>query len=266
VGRLSYKMVAIGDNCIDFYVKTKEAFPGGNPVNVAVYTKRLGHDASYIGAAGDDENGQMLKEALARKGIDISHLHVHKGQTAVTEVFIENGNRVFGDYHEGVMEHFELTDEDKQFAGTHDIIVSGIWGKIEHEIKGLRAYGKPIAFDFADHFEHPIVTEALPYVDYAFFASEATGEDDLKETMKQLHACGPKVVVVTRGEKGSIAYDGAMFYHYGIMPCEVVDTMGAGDSYIAGFLIKMLSGAPLEACMKAGAQNSSITIGYKGAW
>ena len=53
------------------------------------------------------------------------------------------------------------------------------------------------------------------------------------------------------------AFDGTCWY---------VDTMGAGDSYIAGFLYAHLRGFPMEACMLAGSQNSAITIGYTGAW
>ena len=43
------KIAAVGDNCVDAYDQTGEAFPGGNPVNVAVYTVRLGGEASYTG-------------------------------------------------------------------------------------------------------------------------------------------------------------------------------------------------------------------------
>ena len=46
----------------------------------------------------------------------------------------------------------------------------------------------------------------------------------------------------------------------------VVDTMGAGDSYIAGFLVSWLRKRPLAECMKAGAENAAVTIGYSGAW
>lgn len=266
MSEMKHKIVTIGDNCIDLYVKTSEAFPGGNPVNVAVYCKRLGHDASYIGVVGDDAYGTLIKEALASKQVNITHLHTISGKTAITEVTMDKGNRVLGDYHEGVLEQFMLTDDDKQFAGSHDLIISGIWGKIEHEIESLREFGKPIAFDFADKFDHPIVSIALPFVDYAFFANDHLDTNDVKAMMKMLHAKGPKVVVITRGEQGSLAYDGDRFYTYGIEPCEVVDTMGAGDSYIAGFLMAMLSGESIENCMASGARNSSITIAYFGAW
>ena len=44
------------------------------------------------------------------------------------------------------------------------------------------------------------------------------------------------------------------------------DTMGAGDSYIAGFLKSILENKPIRSCMEAGAQNAGITLGYQGAW
>ena len=71
---------------------------------------------------------------------------------------------------------------------------------------------------------------------------------------------------VTLGEKGSIVYDGEKYTTFGIIPCNVVDTMGAGDSFIAGFLKGILEEKPVEECMKMGAANSSVTLEYNGAW
>ncbi len=49
------KLVAIGDNCVDYYPATDKSFPGGNAVNVAVYYRRMGGEAAYIGAVGNDK-------------------------------------------------------------------------------------------------------------------------------------------------------------------------------------------------------------------
>jgi fructoselysine 6-kinase len=144
--------------------------------------------------------------------------------------------------------------------------VSGIWGKIEKSLGTFKSKGVPIAFDFADKLDYPLVEEIISHVDYAFFSYD-NGEDAfIQDYMKNLHAKGPQLIVVTMGEKGSIVYDGASFYRYGIVPCGVVDTMGAGDSYIAAFLCGILQKKSIEECMEMGAKNSSITIQYKGAW
>ena len=85
---------------------------------------------------------------------------------------------------------------------------------------------------------------------------------ELRDWVRQLQELGPRVAVATLGEKGSIAYDGERFYECGIVPAEkVVNTVGAGDSYIAGFTKGVLDGLDVSACMHAGAELSSRVIG-----
>lgn len=260
------KIAAVGDNCIDLYDKTGEFYPGGNPVNVAVYVKRLNGDSSYTGVVGNDDYGRFMIDALKKKGVDTSHIKILEGNTAVTHVELKDGDRILGDYEEGVMVEFKLTEEDIDFLCSHDLVVTGIWGMIESELHKINERKVPIAFDFADKPEHEITHKSLPYVDYAFFSCDSKSTEDLHEFMKDIKSKGPKVVVVTRGEKGSIAYDGKYFTQHGIVKCKVVDSMGAGDSYIAGFLMGILEGKSILECMEKGAHNSSITIGYQGAW
>ena len=258
------RIATVGDNCIDYYAHIKKGYPGGNPVNVAVYLKSLGVEASYVGFVGKDEYGKILTDALSEKGVDISHVSVKEGSTAVTQVELVDGERVFGDYDEGVMADFDLTEEDIKFLSGHDLIVSGIWGKIHGRLPELKSLGNMIAFDFATKLDDPIKEEAIPYVDYAFFAGEVETEE-LLQFMVREKAKGPKIVIVTLGENGSIAYDGK-FHRFGIVPCEVKDSMGAGDSYIAGFLKAIMEGHPIPYAMEQGAKNSSVTLAYVGAW
>lgn len=261
------KVAAIGDNCVDVYEEEGKQFPGGNPVNVSVYLRRMGIDASYTGVIGSDEYGRIMRESLIKKGVDISHLHINEGSTAITKVRLVNGNRVFGDYIEGVMESFAPTDEDISFLCMHDLIVSGIWGHTDKSLQKIKAQKDiPIVFDYSDQPEDPIVNASIPFVDYAFFGLEEESIENLREFMKQKQAMGPKVVVVTLGEKGSIAFDGKDFHEGSIVNCSVVDTMGAGDSFIAGYIKGILLNSTVDECMKFGAQSSAVTLGYSGAW
>ena len=202
------KLAAVGDNCIDFYDQTGDAYPGGNPVNVAVYTVRLGGTASYTGVVGEDDYGALMRRAIAGKGVDVSHLRTEPGNTALSHVSIVDGDRVFGDYEEGVMASFRLTDEDIDFLCAHDLVVSGLWGMVAPDLPRLKAGGAKVAFDFADKPEDPVVAQALPFVDYAFFSNDADGDAALEDFLRGITAKGPRVAVVTRGEKGSLAYDG----------------------------------------------------------
>jgi fructoselysine 6-kinase len=259
------RVAAVGDNCLDVYAALGKAYPGGNPVNVAVYMRRLGMDASYTGVVGTDQYGSIMKKTLAARGVDISHLHTRHGKTAVTQVDLVNSERVFGDYDEGVMADFKLTEADIEFICHHDILHTGIWGKIEKSLPELHRRGVKISFDFADKLTHEIVQQSLPDVDYAFF-SYSKDDAFIRDYLKSAQAKGPKVVIATLGENGSIAFDGKSFKQFGIVPVKVVDTMGAGDSFIAGFIRGLLLEKDLQQCLELGAINASETLKYMGAW
>ena len=259
------RIACLGDSCVDRY-DTGEVFPGGNPVNVAVYINRLGGAASFIGAVGSDAYAELLLTPLAQKGIDVSHVQRLSGSTPISYVEIQNGNRVFVDYDTGVMTDYVPSDDDITFACAHDLVVSDIWGHAEPALERIHAAGVPVAYDCADLPVDPVSLSALPFVDIAFFSDDAVDEQGIREEILRVASYGPKIVIAMRGASGSIAYDGTDFYPCAAVQCEVVDTLGAGDSFIAGFLFEYVRHAPILHCMRTGARNASITIGYRGAW
>jgi len=263
---MSVKIATVGDNCMDVYENIGKAYPGGNPVNVAVYFVRMGGEASYTGLVGTDDYGKLMVEAIAAKGVDVSHIRAVEGTTAITHVELINGDRIMGDYEEGVLADFKLTEEEVDFLGNQELVVSALWGNSQGYFPAIKAKGAKIAYDAATRPFDPAAKEAIPYVDYFFYSGDEGDTYQSREQMKKLHAMGPQVVVMTMGDEGSLAFDGEKFYEFGIVECEVVDTMGAGDSYISGFLKGVLEKKSIPECMEMGANCSAVTIGYYGAW
>lgn len=259
------KLAAVGDNCMDSYKELGKSFAGGNSVNVAVYFVRLGETSSYIGAVGKDNNGNLMLNAIKEKQVDVSHVQMLPGKTAVTEIKLVNGDREFLSYDEGVLADYRLTAEDIDFLWEHDIVVTSVNGNVEAYLPTIKERNVPIAYDCSTHYEDEASQKAIPYVDYLFGSADAD-TPELRQLMKQIKSKGPKIVIYTLGDKGSLAYDGNDFTIGGIIPCEVVDTIGAGDSYIAGFLQGILKKHTIAECMAIGARNSSITLSYFGAW
>lgn len=259
------RLAAVGDNCIDAYPALERYLPGGNCVNVSVWFTRLGGFASYIGMVGDDRFGTVLRQALQHEAVDTSHVHVLPGKTAVTLVDLVEGERVFGEYDEGVSKRFALSSEDLAFIAGHDAVHSGVWGHAEPYLPQLRHAGRPLCFDFSDRLHDDIVAGTLPLVDYAFFShpgQDAFIEDYLVKAQRQ----GPKWVVGMLGAHGSIGFDGRTLVRVPALPTTLVDTMGAGDSFIAGFITAALAGTPLRECMLAGAAVAARAIACPGAW
>ena len=141
------KIACVGDNCIDRYDDLGKESPGGNPVNVAVYAKRLGFDSSYIGAVGDDGYGELIISAIRSKGVDVSHVRTAHGSSTVSHVTMKDGERIFGDYDEGVMADFRPTEEDIDFMCGHDMVVTDLWGHSEEALEEIHKRGIPVAFD-----------------------------------------------------------------------------------------------------------------------
>ena len=260
------RIACFGDNCVDYYEQSEETYYGGNPVNVAVYTRRLGNEASYIGVVGNDRFGEGMLQALREKGVDVSHVQQKEGSTALTYVQISDGDRIFGDYIEGVMSDYRLRDEDIHFIAKHDLAITGLWGHCEKDLPSLREKGIKIAFDSSDRPEDPVSLQALPYVDIFFFSDDNHPDEELESILQEIAKKGPKIVVATRGAKGSVAYAQSAFIYQGIREVKIADTMGAGDSFIAGFLNAYLKGSSLKECMEAGADCSAVTLSYYGAW
>lgn len=259
------RLATVGDNCVDVYAQMGRVYSGGNAVNVAVYSTRYGMRPTCVSWVGDDDYGAMLRRDLAEKGVDISHLRVKPGMTAQTQVELINNDRVFGDYTEGVMADFCVGESEMAWLMAFDIIHSAIWGHAESAFPALKAAGKILSFDFADKWESPLWRTLPEHLDYAF-ASANEDNAGLRDRLQTVVQCGTKVAIATLGENGSLAWDGKQFWRMPPERVNVVDTMGAGDSYIAGFLCAIANGAPLEDAMQQGTQCAARTLGYHGAW
>ncbi|MEH7072818.1 fructoselysine 6-kinase [Neobacillus drentensis] len=259
------RIATVGDNCMDVYHASGKAYPGGNPVNVAVYLNQLGADSAYIGWVGTDTYGNRMIQAIKDKGVDVTHLSQKVGKTAITLVELIDNDRKFGEYDEGVMANFSLTQEELDFIGTHQIVHAGIWGHVERYYPLFKERGIPTSFDFSDQLDHSLVKTLPPFVDYAFFSYT---KDDvyIRQLLKDVKRGGSKMAVATLGENGSLAFDGEQFYQCSVVDTDVVDTMGAGDSFIAGFIYGRLQGLAINECLELGTETASKTIRYFGAW
>lgn len=262
------KVAAMGDNCIDVYERLGKQYPTGNVVDTGVNIQKLGIPVSIISTTGSDDNGKWMIEALAKEGLDLSHLKVGDGATAVTYMDMDGLDRVHGDYVEGVLENIEFDQEDVTFAASHDLVHTALWGKAEGVLAQIKAVNPQcrISFDYADRLDHELVEETLPYVNYGFYSYHESRDAFIENFLKDKVDRGMKIAVATFGEKGSIAYDGSQYYEGFIYPARVVNTVGAGDSFIAGFLYEVLMGSDIPKCLDTGAKVSARVVSTFNPW
>ena len=72
-------------------------------------------------------------------------------------------------------------------------------------------------------------------------------------------------IILTMGAEGSIFYNGDIFISQPVIPCQVVDTVGCGDAFLAGWCNAVLNGQSAEKAMSAGSELSSLIASQIGA-
>lgn len=257
-------VIAIGDNISDCYLSIGQVFPGGNAVNVAVAASRAGSRAGYIGVVGDDARGQLLIDSLTEESVDVRQLRVASGPTACCQVLHANGERLFGPPHRGVA-LFQPSAEDLTFAATANIIHTTYCSGLEDVLPDLRRAGR-VSFDFSDHLADEYTDSLLPFVQVAEFSAPDLNDRDCEDLARWAAARGPAVVLVTRGSNGALLFDGEQTVSTGPAPADVVDTLGAGDSFTGRVLHGLIRAEPARELLAAGARAAAQTCATWGAY
>ncbi|MFT8929729.1 MAG: PfkB family carbohydrate kinase [Sporolactobacillus sp.] len=234
------RLIAIGDNVTDCYVEKRIFYPGGNAVNVAVNARRDGFDeVSYIGVFGDDSHAAHIKESLVKENIDFRLSRTVYAHTAQPIVTIDtHGDRLFKAGPLRSAQHLFkicLTADELEKLTDFSICHTSCYSHLENELPTIHSQCA-ISFDFSTNYELSYLKKVCPYLTFAFFSTSELTPNQTRELQEECYQLGTKYICCTRGEQGSTLYDGTHFYHQGIKPVEIVDTMGAGDSFIAGFL------------------------------
>lgn len=257
-------MLGVGDNCIDDYAELGKKYPGGNALNIAIYASRYpGVEADYLGVVGTDENGEYLLDEIKKQGLATDKIIVKEGENAVTRILIRDGDRVFDDYSEGVQKNAVLLLET--IPQEFDLVHFVVWGFGREHVPSIK--GSVLSCDFSSKLDDER-TGIMRYLDYSFFSGGHLIREDADpvEKVKELKNRTRGVVVMTLGEHGSIAYDGAQIFRGEALPVDVVDTLGAGDAYIAAFLVSRLKGKTIQDSIATGHIAARDICKRLGAW
>lgn len=258
-GMDSFEVATVGDNCIDRYLPVGQSAVGGNAVNVAVHLSGLDRRVGYFGAVGDDEDGRRVLDCLAARGVDTGPVLVRPGRTAVTDLDIDpTGDRVIAFEDFGACAGYRPPEADRARLRCMRHVHLG-WlddgGALRRE---LAAAGVSISQDLAVN----------PGAEGLAIAFGSAGEDRARarQLAREFLGRGARIAVVTCGARGSVAADGAAMVEADAAPVEVVDTTGAGDTFIAAFIDAHLAGGSPGACLEAARQAAALTCRHVGGF
>ena len=267
------KALCIGELLIDFVSTTPDVnlaeapgfvkAPGGAPANVAVGLAKLGIDAGFIGKVGADPFGDFLTETLKQNHVDTTYLIA--GETSRTTLaFVATRSDGMKDItfyrHPGADIQLSPDEIDTDYIKSAELFHYGSVS-LSHSptreatlkaIKCAKDTGAFISYDpnlrlmlwdNADDAKQWI-WEVMPYADVVKISEEEwefiTDDTELASGIERILGLGVKLLVVTLGEQGCYYTNGKVDGYVDGYSVDVVDTLGAGDAFVAAMLAQLM--------------------------
>lgn len=253
-----YKAVCFGEVLWDIFPGEQRRI-GGAPFNVAYHLFKMGLDVEVISSVGDDGLGHELLQKINNWQIPTDHIQVteeHPTSTVIASV--DENNDAHYDIVENVAWDFiETTQENQKVLSNADALVFGTLAARNEKSKStlfqLLEVSSYNVFDInlrEPYYDIRIINELLHKTHLAkfnkaelrmvldFFKKEYKDEkDSIRYLQDQFEI---REIIVSKGSKGALYAHDDQFYLYPTIPVEVKDTVGSGDSFLAGFLSKRL--------------------------
>lgn len=261
---------------------------GGAELNVAIGCARLGLKVGFISRLGNDDFGKYILKTVRGEDVDISEVKLVDGyQTSVyfREVLSDGSSRSFY-YRENsptsTIKCEELNEE--YFKSAKILHITGVFPSIAKNnqeiileaIKLAKKNNLIISFDpnirlkmWTKEEAKSYIEKVLPYVDIILVGDEEIeillGDTNIENAIKTFHGYGIGKVVVKKGAKGAIGSDGNSIYEVdAIKPKALVDTVGAGDGFAAGFLTALCKDKNFKECVEFGNAVGSLVVSVEG--
>lgn len=238
---------------------------GSSSAIFAHNTSLLGSRVGFISCIGGDPLGKFCVDRLQESGVDVSGVKVLSGKTTgVTVILPLSKQRQILTYL-GTTLNLQFADLDLNYlrSATHFhlssfFLLRGLRPRIPELFSQMKQSGLTTSLDTNDDPEDlwaDDVKSVLKSVDI-FLPNEReacrlAGTNDVRDALQALSRLVP-VVVIKCGLQGAIAKRGKHQFHAPSLSVQPVDTVGAGDSFNAGFLHKFILRCSLEECLEYG--------------
>lgn len=244
---------------------------GGKGFNQAVAFARAGAKLHFAGIIGSD--GQMLRDAMEREGIDTSLLHESRTENGHALIQVnesgENCIIVVGGANAEVNEDY-ITAVLQNFSAGDLLVLQNEVPCSWLAVREAKRKGMIVSFN-PSPIDDELYQVDFHGVDYLFINEvegyAITKETEPKKILHALHEQYPLInVVLTLGENGAyfLQKDGNLYY-CAAKKCNVVDTTAAGDTFTGYFLEEYLKSADAEKALMWAAAASAITVSRAGA-
>lgn len=226
---------------------------------------RLGSNVGFSSSIGSDSLGPICIERLAEANVDLSRVKKFDGKITGLTVILPQGKERYILTYPGTMADYSLADLDLKyvFDAKHLHVASyflqkAIQPSLEQIFREAKAAGLTTSLDTNDDPDDrwtPEIQKLFPHLDLLMpnehEACRMAGVDDVDKAIEILSK-KVKTLVLKRGSKGAMVVSGEKQFTALPLAVKVVDAVGAGDSFNAGFLHQFVRKASLESCLAFG--------------
>lgn len=261
---------------------------GGAELNVAIGCSRLGLKSGFISRIGHDDFGKHIIKTLRGEGVDISEVGlVDEYPTSVyfREVLEDGSSRSFYYREKSPTSTMGCEDLNEEYIKSAKILhITGVFPSIDKNnqkvileaVRIAKKFNLIVSFDpnirlkmWTKKEAKDFIEKILPNVDILLIGDEEVEllleGTTIDDAIKKFHSYGIEKVVVKKGAKGAIGSDGNNVYDVeAIKPKAIVDTVGAGDGFAAGFLTAVLNNETFENCVRFANAVGSLVVGVEG--
>lgn len=248
--------------------------PGGKGANQALAARRAGAAVSHFSAVGSDAFAPLALDLLAQDGVDLSGVATAQTHTGIAMILVDAGGENVIAVLPGANAAVGPAQVDAALAACGPDGVLMLQQEIPVETNRLAleragALGIRTILNIAPFIPETASLAGLASIlianetEFALLAGDFG--DRLNDTMLRLAAERDQVIIVTLGADGArIASDGRLI-SVPSWPVEVVDTVGAGDTFCGYLAASLESGADLESAARRAAKAASIACTLPGA-
>ena len=254
----------------------------GAESNVAIGVARLGGHATWLGRIGPDATGELIVARLRSAGVRVIAVP-DDTFTGLMIRFQRSGQFIHADYHRSGsagsrLSRADLPQSEIEAAGV--LHVTGITPALStsartavfHAVEVARAAGVAVSVDvnfrsklWSRFDAAPVLRDLVSRADVVFAGpDEAAIFVDPADPLKGLAGLGPSEVVVKDGGRGCTALIGGERHETPALPVTVVDPVGAGDAFVAGYLADRLAGASPEARLTTAVAAGAFAVTVPG--
>ena len=274
-------IVGIGEILWDMLPSGKAL--GGAPANFAYHAGRLGEEGWAVSAVGDDALGREILELVASKGLH-SMIAVTDKPTGTVQVELDDrGVPAYNIMEDVAWDNIPFTPEMEELAKRADAVCFGSlvqrMNSRSSVMRFIRAM-RPDALKVFDinlrqhYYSCEVIKESLMLADILKINDEeirivagmlGLSDDAVTACRELIGSFGLRLVILTKGPEGSEVITADKVIPQGVDDVEIVDTVGAGDSFTAAFTVAYLRGDTLAEAQRLASATASYVCSRKGA-